>query len=204
VDFWAGASCALGFLLGGYFGSKIAIEMNSRDLMGAFGIFIIAAALLLWWKSRPKPEVSGPSGDSSADPSNDDSSKSGAVRPFRLILILIVATAVGVCAGLFGVGGGVLLVPLLVLLFAFDQHTAQGTSLIALVPPVGLLAFLNYAHAHEVNWTVGLLIMPGVFLGGLAGSRLAQKLSPRRMRRVFAGFLFLLGAWQIASAWLLR
>jgi uncharacterized membrane protein YfcA len=125
-------------------------------------------------------------------------------RPLQLFLILIVACVVGVCSGLFGVGGGVLLVPLLVLLFAFDQHTAQGTSLIALVPPVGLLAFLNYAHAHEVSWTVGLLIMPGVFLGGLLGSRLAQKLSPRRMRRVFAVFLLVLGVWQITTAWLMR
>jgi uncharacterized membrane protein YfcA len=132
------------------------------------------------------------------------SASPSASSPARLLLILVVATGVGVCAGLFGVGGGVLLVPLLVLLFAFDQHIAQGTSLVALVPPVGLLAFLNYAHAHEVDWRVGLLIMPGVFLGGFVGSRLAQRLSPRRMRRVFAGFLLLLGAWQIASAWLMH
>jgi uncharacterized membrane protein YfcA len=125
-------------------------------------------------------------------------------RPLQLFLILIVACFVGVCSGLFGVGGGVLLVPLLALLFAFDQHTAQGTSLVALVPPVGLLAFLNYSKAHEVNWTVGLLIMPGVIFGSLLGSRLAQKLSPRRMRRVFAIFLAVLGVWQIASAWLMR
>ena len=125
-------------------------------------------------------------------------------RPLQLFLILVVACVVGVCAGLFGVGGGVLLVPLLVLLFAFEQHTAQGTSLMALVPPVGLLAFLNYSHAHEVSWTVGLLIMPGVIIGSLVGSRLAQRLSPRRMRRVFAVFLLLLGVWQITSAWLLR
>jgi uncharacterized membrane protein YfcA len=125
-------------------------------------------------------------------------------RPLQLFLILIVACFVGVCSGLFGVGGGVLLVPLLALLFAFDQHTAQGTSLVALVPPVGLLAFLNYSKAHEVNWTVGLLIMPGVIFGSLLGSRLAQKLSPRRMRRVFAIFLAVLGVWQIASACLMR
>lgn len=125
-------------------------------------------------------------------------------RPLQLFLILVVACVVGVCAGLFGVGGGVLLVPLLVLLFAFEQHTAQGTSLMALVPPVGLLAFLNYSHAHEVSWTVGLLIMPGVIIGSLVGSRLAQRLSPRRMRRVFAVFLLLLGVCQITSAWLLR
>ncbi len=122
----------------------------------------------------------------------------------RLFLILILGTFVGVASGLFGIGGGIVLVPLLVLLFGFEQHIAQGTSLIALVPPVGLLAFINYAHANEVNWKVGLLIMPGVFLGGLLGSRLAQKLSPRRMRRVFAGFLFLLGAWQITTAWIIR
>lgn len=79
--------------------------------------------------------------------------------------ILLVACVVGVAGGLFGLGGGVLLVPLLVLLFAFEQHKAQGTSLIALVPPTGLLGFLNYAHAHEVAWTFGLLLMPGVFLG---------------------------------------
>jgi uncharacterized membrane protein YfcA len=204
VDLWAGAVCALGFLIGGYFGSKIAIKMDSRNLMGAFGIFIIAAATLLWWKSRPKLEASGATSDSTSESTPAILGKPGAGRVVRLLLILLVATGVGVCAGLFGVGGGVLLVPLLVLLFAFDQHSAQGTSLIALVPPVGLLAFLNYSHAHEVNWTVGLLIMPGVFLGGLVGSRLAQKLSPRRMRRVFAAFLLLLGVWQIASAWLIR
>lgn len=122
----------------------------------------------------------------------------------RLSLIFLAACVVGVCAGLFGVGGGVLLVPLLVLLFGFEQHIAQGTSLVALVPPTGLLAFINYSRVHEVSWVVGLLIMPGVFVGGLYGSRLAQKLSPRRMRRVFAGFLFVLGIWQIASAWFTR
>jgi len=119
----------------------------------------------------------------------------------RLAGILLVGGVVGVCSGMFGIGGGALLVPLVVLLFGFEQHRAQGTSLIALVPPTGLLAFLNYARAHEVHWTVGLLLMPGMFLGGLAGGRLAQKLSPRRLRRVFAAIVFALGAWQAISAW---
>jgi len=120
----------------------------------------------------------------------------------RLLGIALVGGVVGVCSGLFGIGGGVLLVPLLALLFGFDQHRVQGTSLVALVPPTGLLAFLNYAHAHEVNWIVGLLVIPGMFLGGLVGGRLAQKLTPRRMRRAFAAFLFTLGAWQALAAWI--
>lgn len=56
VDLSAGIVCALGFLFGGYFGSKIAIALDSRNLRGAFGLFIVVSALLLWHKARPCPE----------------------------------------------------------------------------------------------------------------------------------------------------
>lgn len=56
VDLSAGIVCALGFLFGGYFGSKIAIALDSRNLRGAFGVFIVVSALLLWHKARPCPE----------------------------------------------------------------------------------------------------------------------------------------------------
>lgn len=118
--------------------------------------------------------------------------------------VFLAACAVGVFAGLFGVGGGVLLVPALVLLFAYPQHRAQGTSLVALIPPTGFLAFLAYYRAHEVNIRIGLLMIPGMFLGGYLGGKLAAKMSPHRMRRAFAVFLILLGAWQILSPWLHR
>lgn len=114
----------------------------------------------------------------------------------RLLLIFAVAFGVGILGGLFGVGGGIVLIPLLVLLFHFEQHKAQGTSLVALVPPTGLLAFLKYSEAGYVNWHVGLALMPGVLLGGIAGSHIAQRISPKGMRRLFAAFLFVLGAWQ--------
>jgi len=117
----------------------------------------------------------------------------------RLGSIFAAALGVGVLGGLFGIGGGSLLVPLLVLLFGFEQHVSQGTSLVALVPPTGLLAFLNYWRAGDVDWKVGLLLMPGVFFGGILGSRAAQHLPARWLRRMFAVFLFALGAWQAAS-----
>ncbi len=115
--------------------------------------------------------------------------------------VFALGSGVGILAGLFGVGGGSLLVPLLVLLLGFEQHRAQGTSLIALVPPTGLLAFMNYARAGAVDWKVGLLLMPGMIVGAVLGSRAAIRLSPQRMRRVSAFLLFLLGAWQVLSAW---
>jgi len=117
----------------------------------------------------------------------------------RLLPIFATAFGVGILGGLFGVGGGIILIPLLVLLFRFDQHKAQGTSLVALVPPTGLLAFLKYWEAGYVNWRVGFGLMPGVLLGGIVGSNIAQRVSPKWMRRVFAGFLFVLGAWQAFS-----
>jgi uncharacterized membrane protein YfcA len=115
--------------------------------------------------------------------------------------ILAVACVCGIASGMFGIGGGVLLVPLLGLLFAFTQHRAQGTSLIALIPPTGVLALMAYAKEGFVSWKVGLLLIPGVFLGGIAGSLVAKKIQPRKMRLVFAGMLFVLGAWQTLAAW---
>ena len=124
-------------------------------------------------------------------------------RPALLWGVFAVANVLGVLAGLFGVGGGAMLVPVLVLVFGFEQHHAQGTTLFALVPPTGLLAFFNYWRAGEVNWKAGLLLVPGVFLGGLLGSKWAHKLSPQRLRRVFAVLLLVLGAWQALSSWVL-
>jgi len=115
--------------------------------------------------------------------------------------IFFVACICGIASGMFGIGGGVLLVPVLGLLFSFSQHRAQGTSLVALIPPTGALALMAYAREGFVSWKTGLLLIPGVFLGGILGGILAKKLKPQRMRKVFAGILFALGTWQAFSAW---
>jgi uncharacterized membrane protein YfcA len=183
VDRWAGAAGALGIFLGGYFGSRLAIGMSSRQLQGFFGVLLIAAAASLW--REPSKKALAPTGPDGST---------------RLALVFVMASGVGVLSGLFGVGGGILLVPLLVMVLEFEPHVAQGTSLVALVPPTGLLAFLNYERAGEVQWKVGLLIMPGIFLGGLAGSRLALRFTPREMRRTFAVLLLPICVWQLFTA----
>src|SRR5208282_201936 len=141
-------------------------------------------------------------GDSiSSEKSRRDAGATKSAGQARLWGILAAALVAGICSGLFGIGGGTLLVPLLVLIFGFGQQRAQGTSLVALVPPTGLLAFMTYYHAHQVDLRVGMLIVPGVFVGGFLGGRLANSLSPHRMRITFAAFLFVLGAWQVVTAW---
>ena len=120
----------------------------------------------------------------------------------KLIGVFAMSVFVGIASGLFGIGGGVLIVPLLVLLFGFGQHRAQGTSLVALVPPTGLFACLTYYHAHQVNVKVALLLIPGFVLGGVLGGRLATRLASRTMRMVFAVFLLLIGAFAAVSGWM--
>ncbi len=119
----------------------------------------------------------------------------------RDVGVFAVACVCGIASGMFGIGGGVLLVPLLVLLFALSQHRAQGTSLIAMVPPTGVLALLAYSKVGCVSWKTGLLLIPGLFLGGFAGGKAATWIKPQRMRQVFAAMLFALGAWQALAAW---
>lgn len=188
VDLWAGIYCAVGFFLGGFLGGHFAVHMPARQLKGVFGGFLILSAILLWRKA-----VEVRIGDDPVKPIHKGALMSAG--------IFLTAALCGVAAGMVGIGGGVLLVPLLGLLFGFPQHLAQGTSLVALIPPTGLLAFLEYQQAGYVSWKVGLLLIPGVFLGGILGGIVARKLKPKRMRQAFAALMFLLGVWQLFTAW---
>jgi uncharacterized membrane protein YfcA len=158
-------------------------------LKAIFGCFLMMSAELLWRKTIAA---------NAPDPVVADSPKE---NPLRALGIFCTAGFCGVAAGMVGIGGGVLLVPLLSLLFGFSQHKAQGTSLIALIPPTGLLAFLAYWNAGYADLHTGVLLIPGVFVGGLLGGMMARQLNARRMAEVFAGLMLLLGVWQVFSAW---
>ncbi len=188
VDLRAGIICAIGFLLGGYVGGRVAVPMPSKYLQAIFGGFLMLSAILLWAKTRKKVAAG-------EKPREEVKQSYG-----RDAGIFALAGFCGVAAGMVGIGGGVLLVPLLGLLFGFGQHKAQGTSLVALIPPTGLLAFLTYAKAGFVSWQSGFLLIPGVFLGGILGAMLARRLNPKMMRQSFAALMFLLGVWQVFSS----
>ena len=99
---------------------------------------------------------------------------------------LILGIGVGILSGLIGVGGGIVLIPALIYIFGMDQHLAQGTSLAMLLPPTGILAFIEYYKAGKVNWQLGLIIAGGVVLGGYFGGAWAQGISGPTLRKVFA------------------
>jgi len=104
-------------------------------------------------------------------------------------LIALLGLVAGVVSGLFGVGGAIVVVPGLVLLAKLSQHTANGTSLGALLLPVGLLGFLQYYKRGQVNLAYAALIAVGLFIGALLGAKLAAGLSETSLRRGFGVFL---------------
>jgi uncharacterized protein len=109
-------------------------------------------------------------------------------------LYLLLGLVVGLLSGIVGVGGGVLIVPALVLLFQMNQRKAQGTSLGALLAPIGILAFWEYYKAGEVDVTAALLIAAGFAIGGYFGGMWAQRLPEMALRRILGALMLVIGA----------
>jgi len=108
-----------------------------------------------------------------------------------IIQFIAVGLVVGGFSGIIGIGGGLLIVPILVYIFGWQQHMAQGTSLAMLVPPIGILAAMKYYQAGHVDFRVAGLLCIGFFIGSYFGGSLANQLSGDTMRRVFGGVMLL-------------
>lgn len=106
-----------------------------------------------------------------------------------LILIGILA---GILSGLVGVGGGIIMVPLLVLLLGFSQHQAQGTSLAVLVVPVTAIAVFNYYKAGYIDWRYAAIIAVFFVIGGFFGSKIAIGLDQKMLKKIFGIILLLI------------
>ena len=103
----------------------------------------------------------------------------------NIVLLLIVGLAAGIVSGLLGIGGGVLIVPCLVFLFGLSQHTAQGTTLALMVPPIGLLAAWTYYKEGCVDIKIAALICLGFFFGGLIGAKFATAINAAVLKKIF-------------------
>ncbi len=109
-------------------------------------------------------------------------------------LALLVGVFIGVVSGIVGIGGGVLFIPALIVLFGMDQHKAQGTSLGALLAPVGIFAFLEYYRHGNADLRIALLLAAGFLVGGYFGAVGAQYIPELWLRRIFALMLVVIGA----------
>jgi len=110
------------------------------------------------------------------------------------LVFLAIGLAAGLLSGLFGIGGGIVIVPSLVLLAHMSQKTATGTSLGALLLPVGLLGALAYWRSGHVDIKAALWVALGLFAGTYGGALLAQVLTETMLKRAFAILLVVVAA----------
>jgi uncharacterized membrane protein YfcA len=114
-------------------------------------------------------------------------------------LIAVLGLLAGVISGLFGVGGAVVIIPGLVLITRMPQHTAHGTSLAALLLPVGLLGVLEYSKRQQVDWAYAAVVAGGLLIGAYFGARFAGSISDVMLRKAFGGFLLLVSVKLLLS-----
>jgi len=170
-----------GLLIGSYFGAELAISVNVSILSKLYAGFLLYIAVSylnipeFFSRKDPKVEITKP------------------FNPEMKSVWLFIALGLfaGLIAGMFGKGGGLIIVPILIRFFRYEQKAATATSLAALQLPVGLPSVLVYAHDGYFNWLFAVIMAVGIVFGVFFGSNLAIRLPAKMFKRVYA--IFLLG-----------
>ncbi|MFA5146474.1 MAG: sulfite exporter TauE/SafE family protein [Candidatus Omnitrophota bacterium] len=113
------------------------------------------------------------------------------------ILYLILGLTAGTFSGMFGIGGGTILIPGLVFLAGLTQHEAQGTTLAIMLLPIGLLAVIKYYNSGHVHFYIAAFICVGFLIGGFLGATIAEWFSNIALRKAFGIFLAVVAAYTI-------
>jgi uncharacterized protein len=116
-----------------------------------------------------------------------------------VLTLMLIGVIAGLLSGLVGIGGGVVMVPLLIMLLGFSQHQAQGTSLAVLVVPVTAIAVFNYYKEGYINWKHAAIIAVLFVVGGYFGSKLAISLDQKMLKKIFAVILIVIAGRMLVS-----
>jgi uncharacterized protein len=176
VAFGPAAILTIAAIAGAWLGAGVMHRISATRLARVFGVLLLLVALRLL---LPAP----------ADPA-------AAAHPLdvaRVAALLALGAGTGALSAVMGVGGGVVLVPVLVLLFEFSQHVAEGTSLLVVLPSA-LVGALRHADRGYTRWRLGWLLGAGGVLGAFAGAQIALTLSSIWLQRLFALLLAVTGA----------
>ena len=120
--------------------------------------------------------------------------------PLAFLGFIAIGAVAGAVSGMFGIGGGIFVIPAVVYLYGFDQKMATGTSLGMLLPPIGFLAFWRYYKADFVNVPAVLLLILGFVAGSYLSAGYTIGLPSILVKRAFGGLLMVTGAIYILTA----
>lgn len=183
VSYVAAGALAVGALVGVFGGAAAMARIPARILRLIFGVFMLVVAVRLFLPGG---------GDGGAD---------GVQAALGVGVILglgVTGLATGLLSALLGVGGGIVLVPAMVLLFGFSQHLSQGTSLAVIIPTALVGAVRHSRHGYTL-WRTGFTVGAGGLVGGFAGGTLAQLLPGDALQVAFAVLLVVAGVRMIST-----
>jgi hypothetical protein len=167
---------SLGLLGGSFFGAELAVNMNMGLLAKLYSAFLLYVAVgyldipaLLFGKKKKDEQKTSPK--------------------YSIWAFILVGLFAGVIAGLFGKGGGIIIVPILIKFFHYQHKNAAATSLAALQLPVGLPSVIVYAHDGHLNYLYAALMALGILGGAFFGTKLAIKLPSAIFKKIYACFL---------------
>lgn len=109
-----------------------------------------------------------------------------------LIILLSIGIAAGILSGLVGIGGGIIIVPVLVYFLGFNQHQAQGTTLFLFMLPVGALGVFNYYKSGNVDIKTALIIGCTFIIGSYLGSKLSLAFDQATVKKLFGALLLII------------
>jgi hypothetical protein len=171
---------ALGILLGAWIGATITLGLDAGLLERVYGLFLLYMAVRY---IEPRKWLAERRGNRPTETSSENSADSSW---YALLLLGLFA---GIMSGMFGIGGGVVIVIALVELFHFDQKRAVGTSLAALLPPVSISAVYEYYRAGFLEILTAVWLASGLVFGAIIGARIALGLPSATIKRAYGLFL---------------
>ncbi|MDN5789353.1 MAG: sulfite exporter TauE/SafE family protein [Micrococcales bacterium] len=182
---------------GSFAGSRLSVRVSPSVLLAAFAVLMLFVAALMIRQSIRSAPVSQKEGEGSGVEVQRSMVR---LRPFacdcrQVAKVLATATAVGLLTGFFGVGGGFALVPALVLVLGFPMPVAVGTSLLVIAVNSATALAARVQVAAELDWVLISIFTAAAVVGSLLGSRVAGRVSPRRLSQVFAGLLVLVALY---------
>lgn len=209
---------------GSLVGSHLSAHTNPDALLTAFAALMMVAAVAMVRRGGPRPAVAEPHGEHRTTEATHAGRAGDADRPRPLPVavdtrvalacpgsarmqcvrrsarVVAAATAVGLLTGFFGVGGGFVIVPALVLVLGFDMPTAVGTSLLVIsINSVAALGARLGSHA-KLDWPLLAIVTVAAVAGSLIGSKVAHRVDPRRLTHAFAALLIVVAGYVAARA----
>ncbi|WP_100373950.1 sulfite exporter TauE/SafE family protein [Bacillus sp. FJAT-45037] len=179
------------FFMGSGPGALVGVWLNRflevEPFMIYFGLFMLVVAAILTIRPYLKPRPL--SNRAMTYVYNDDKGQKN-VYGYRPVVAIMIAAMVGILSGLFGIGGGSLMVPAMIILFHFPAHLAIATSMFMILLSA-MLSSISHILLGNVNWLYALALIPGAYIGGIVGAAINKRLSSTALLIILRLFLVL-------------